>query len=266
MKRHNIYQTLFAFVLLMMVGQQLQAQEAFYVYRNDGEFNGFLYDEVIRMNYSKVDFDGVEHDDYVIQEIETLDSLYRIPLVAIDSISFQQPEMEFQSDVMRMDEAWIPYVIRVTENSITFNPSTPIALLPRQGQVVVAETFEPPFETGFSGRVNQINTSPDGIVVDVEEVLLSDIYKRLVTVGMSYSEGMEESATRGQTRVVAVNTNPGVKFPLLPISNLAVGPATISCTPTIVMKYIVCLWERNLKDYVEIRCQGRRSIVLTLNQ
>lgn len=265
MKRHIIYHALLALVLLMTVGQQLQAQEAFYVYRNDGGFNGFLYDEVIRMNFSKIDFEGIEHDDYVIQEIETPDSLYRIPLVAIDSIGFQQPEMEFQSDVMRMNEAWLPYVIRVTENSITFSPSTPIALLPRKGQVVVAEVFEPPLETGFSGRVNQISTSPDGIVCDVEEVLLSDIYKRLVTVGTSYSEGEEGNASRGQSRVMAVNTNPGVKFPLLPISNLTVGPVTVSCTPTIVMKYIVCLWEHNLKDYVEIRCHQTYDGSVSIN-
>ncbi len=70
-----------------------QAQDAFYVYRNDGDFNGFFYSEVVRMGYSKFDLDNIEHDVYVMQEIETTDSLYRIPLAAIDSIGFQQPEI-----------------------------------------------------------------------------------------------------------------------------------------------------------------------------
>lgn len=88
-----IIKGLMAFLLLTSFGQSLKAQEAFYVYRNDGDFNGFFYDQVTRMNLSKIDYDGVEHDEYVIQEILTDDSLYRIPLLVIDSIGFQQPEI-----------------------------------------------------------------------------------------------------------------------------------------------------------------------------
>ena len=118
----------------------------------------------------------------------------------------------------------------------------------------MSETFEPPFETGFSGRVSRIDTYPDSIVCAVEGVLLSDIYQRLVAVGISYSEGAEESAARAHKRVWGMNTGSGVSFPIPPIVGLQVGPVSISCTPTIIMKYIVCLWEHNLKDYVDIRC------------
>ena len=47
------------------------------------------------MGYSKFDLDSVEHDVYVVQEIETADSIYRIPLAAIDSVGFVQPEVKF---------------------------------------------------------------------------------------------------------------------------------------------------------------------------
>lgn len=57
----------------------LFAQDAFYIYRNDGDFEGFFYDQVQRIGYSKIDLEGMEHDEYVIQEVETVDSLYRIP-------------------------------------------------------------------------------------------------------------------------------------------------------------------------------------------
>lgn len=93
MKKINIYRYVLTFILMVSATQQLQAQEAFYIYRNDGNFDGFFYDQVKHMGYSKVDFEGVEHDVYVVQEIETEDSLYRIPLAAIDSIGFQQPEI-----------------------------------------------------------------------------------------------------------------------------------------------------------------------------
>lgn len=238
----------------MMPADAQTVGDAFYIYRNDGQFNAFFRDEVDSIAYSYYDADSVYYNDIVTQVIYTPDSIYRIPLAAIDSVGFVQPEKEFQSDVMRMDETWLPYIIRISENSITFSPSTPIGHLPHQGQVMVAETFESPFETGFSGRVSQIKTYPDSIVCSVEDVLLSDIYKRLVTIGMSCSEEPEENQTNAKRRIFGINTNPGVKFPLPPINDLAVGPVTVSCTPTIILKYIVCLWENNLKDYVEIRC------------
>jgi hypothetical protein len=78
----------FSLFTLSFFTSSAQAQDAFYIYRNDGDFNGFFFDQVKRMGYSKVDFEGVEHDVYVVQEIETEDTLYRIPLAAIDSIGF----------------------------------------------------------------------------------------------------------------------------------------------------------------------------------
>lgn len=255
-------------LILVTIALSSNAQtvgEAFYIYRNDGQFNAFFRDEVDSIAYSNYDADSVYYDDFVTQLVYTQDSLYRIPLAAIDSVGFVQPETVFQPDVMRMDEAWLPYVIGIAESSITFSPSTPASLLPWQGQVVVAETFESPFETGFSGRVSQIKTYPDSIVYIVEDVLLSDIYQRLVTVGISYSDEAKNRATRSQRRIWGMNTDHGVKFPLLPITDLTVGPVTISCTPTIIMKYFVCLWEHNLKDYIEIRCHQTYDGLVSIN-
>ena len=60
------------------------AQEAFYIYRNDGDFNGFFYDEVIEMRQSKIGVDSIEYDRWVTQEVVLADTIYRIPLAAID--------------------------------------------------------------------------------------------------------------------------------------------------------------------------------------
>lgn len=241
---------LLASVSLCSIGQTIG--EAFYIYRNDGQFNAFFRDEVDSIVFSHYDADSVFYNEVVMQVVYTPDSLYRIPLAAIDSIGFVQPKKEFQPDVMRMNEKWLPYVIGITEKSITFKPSTPIDLLPRKGQVMVSETFESPFETGFSGRVIRIDTYSDSIVCTVEDVLLSDIYKRLVAVGLSYSENTEEDVSSARRKIFGINTETGIRFPIPPIVNLSVGPVSISCAPVITMKYIVCLWEHNLKDYVEI--------------
>jgi len=93
----------FSLFTLSFFTSSAQAQDAFYVYRNDGDFNGFFFDQVKRMGYSKMDLDSIEHEEYVIQEIETTDSLYRIPLAAIDSIGFQQPEIRFSKKMIDID-------------------------------------------------------------------------------------------------------------------------------------------------------------------
>ena len=71
------------------------SSDAFYIYQNDGHFDGFFYDEVEKITYSRVDTAGIEWDDFVSQEIVTADSTYRIMLSAIDSVGFVQPEVKF---------------------------------------------------------------------------------------------------------------------------------------------------------------------------
>ena len=93
------------YLILLILNSQfsilnsLHAQEAFYIYQNDGHFDGFFYDEVLKMSYSKIDTAGVEYDVYVTQEIITADSTYRIMLSAIDSVGFVQPEIKYNPHV-----------------------------------------------------------------------------------------------------------------------------------------------------------------------
>ncbi|MBR1800728.1 MAG: hypothetical protein IJ767_04445 [Bacteroidaceae bacterium] len=54
----------FSFVTSMQAQESME--DAFYIYRNDGGFNGFLFSEVERMEFSKVDTAGVTQYDYVV--------------------------------------------------------------------------------------------------------------------------------------------------------------------------------------------------------
>lgn len=62
--------------------------DAMFVYRNDGQINAFLKADVDRMRYSHIGLDSLYHGEYVVQEVWTPDSIYRIPLAAIDSVCF----------------------------------------------------------------------------------------------------------------------------------------------------------------------------------
>lgn len=142
MNTRSFYKHLLAVVLMLSAVQTIQAQDAFYIYRNDGDFNGFFFDEIVRMGYSKFDLDSVEHDVFVVQEVETTDSLYRIPLAAIDSIGFQQPEILFNERVRNMDELGItPYIKSWTNGWATrlqVSKTLPAALVPKVGDVLMS--------------------------------------------------------------------------------------------------------------------------------
>ena len=157
----TMYKYILSAIFMLMAGQTLQAQEAFYIYRNDGDFNGFFYDEVKSMGYSKFDLDGIEHDVYVVQEIETEDSIYRIPLSAIDSIGFQQPEIRFSEKFHNFD------ALGILPEHIKFRTSGTIYLYLPKGyewwnlNLKKGDTFasmELPYygKIGLSGKITQV--------------------------------------------------------------------------------------------------------------
>ena len=49
-------------VAVTISGMAQNVGEAFYIYRNDGQFNAFFRDEVISMEYSYEDADGNTYD------------------------------------------------------------------------------------------------------------------------------------------------------------------------------------------------------------
>lgn len=182
-------------------GASLSAQEAFYVYRNDGDFNGFFYDQVIRMGYSKFDLDSVEHDKYVIQEIETKDSLYRIPLAAIDSIGFQQPEIILNPKLKYLGDTGLrPYVknaihhwVYNSEGQATYmtqldvDDNVPRNLLPQIGDVLVEWDEDWCKQmylsvNGFGGKVISIKPNGDYLSVLCEKLTdLSDVFIQFIS-------------------------------------------------------------------------------------
>ncbi len=187
--------------LMLMSVQLVSAQDAFYIYRNDGDFDGFFYDQVKRMGCSKIDLDGVEHNDYVVQEVETEDSLYRIPLAAIDSIGFQQPDVIFNPRLKNMDELGISEYVEyfghdAEESYVYLRADIPENLIPKVDDVIVS--FGNPIykmETelldgeddhehfGFGGKVRSI-TKVDGLWLIRTDHLrdLSDVFVQLVGV------------------------------------------------------------------------------------
>ena len=116
----------------------VNAQEAFYIYRNDGDFNGFFYDEVIEMRQSKIGVDSIEYDKWVTQEVVLEDTIYRIPLAAIDSIGFQQPEIKFNPKVRFMErDGYSQYFKYQINGAVVFRDELPADMELKVGDVLI---------------------------------------------------------------------------------------------------------------------------------
>ncbi len=136
-----------------------------YIYRNDGKFNAFTAGEVESLAYSKKDLNGVEHPDVVVQEIWTADSVYRIPLAVIDSVSVVTPEVKYAPKVKKLSPDYLPYIKSTGDMSITFSNELPHSLRVNKGDILVYEDFDHLFENGFAGRVASMNSTDTSMEV-----------------------------------------------------------------------------------------------------
>lgn len=159
-------------------GMAQNVGDALYVFRNDGEFHAFLSDEIESMEYSYEDADGNVYDEVVTQVITTPDSVYKIPLAVIDSISFVRPETIYREDAIVIPDGLLDYVIAVDGKVLTLSPSTPSSLLPKVGDKLVAFELSEKLPYGFLGQVKSITNRGSGIVLNCEYIKPEDVAKR----------------------------------------------------------------------------------------
>jgi hypothetical protein len=185
MKRiHSLFRYLVAVLLsalTVLPASAQRVQNALYIFRNDGQFHAFFYGDIDRISYSRIDTLGVEHDDYVVQEVWALDTVYRIPVSAIDSVSFVTPENKVQDDVFCPDKSISDYIIASDSVWwILLSPETPKGLIPKVGDKLLIEQSSEFIPHGFGGRVFVSEMDDDGWLVATEPTPITDIYERLV--------------------------------------------------------------------------------------
>ncbi len=164
-----ISRSIFVFILYSLsaaVFTPIKAQDAFYIYRNDGDFNGFFYDEVKEMRYSKLALDSTEQEQYVTYEVVLADTIYRIPLTAIDSIGFQQPEIRFNPKAhFLVRDGYEPYLNTVKINGCTFK-DLPSNLPIQVGDVLIGLPSDPRAETLYINTPGNLGPGSFACVVD----------------------------------------------------------------------------------------------------
>lgn len=201
-----------------------------YVYRNDGKFNAFYSAEIDSLCYSNIGLDGTRFDHPVIQEIHTIDSLYRIPLAVIDSISVKKPETILETRVKMLYPDYVPYITGSKDLTIDLSTSLPYKMNLKKGDILFYDQFDDLFENGFAGRVISISNDGD-LRVECEPVELSDVYKQFLGFGDA----------------VAVNNVPLFKSPIK--TNLDYG---LDCNFTINPILRPLIYVKDGKTYIEI--------------
>ena len=210
--------------VLSMLGIQTasaqQTQDALYIYRNDGGFNGFFFADIERIEYSKIDTLGVEQDDYVVQEVYALDTLYRIPLNAIDSVTFVTPETIYKKDVVHTTESdlW-NYVIGSDSATVLILASnTPAAMIPKAGDKIVTTKSRNFLPGGFYGQVQSVNNGASGITVNCEVPPFTDLFDQWVckaaAVGVPADENGSRTVTRSEDSYESEFPIPGYSYEL----------------------------------------------------
>ena len=133
---------LLTIILCSFFTPRLQAGNAFYVYQNTGAIDAFFTYEVDSIRYSNFDLDSVWHTTSQVQEIWTRDSIYRIPLENIDSVSFITPETVYKDDVINISDNLMDYLIRCDSMTLFFRENTPSDILPKKGDKIADEDIE----------------------------------------------------------------------------------------------------------------------------
>ena len=185
--------------LSVLISSAQTIGEAFYIYRNDGHFNAFFRDEVDSIAYSNYDADSLYYDEVVTQLVYTQDSLYRIPIAAIDSVGFVQLETIYKKDITILTNDLFDYVISAEGTILTLSSQTPASLLPTEGEKLVAVELSDVFPYGFLGKALRVYNTAEGYRVECEQIGLEEAVDQLCVTTIAVA-GEDETLARNTPR------------------------------------------------------------------
>lgn len=224
-----------------LLSSSVYADNAIYIYRNDGNFNAFFDSEIDSLSYSVVDTSGVVHPHHVTQLVHTPDSLYRIPLSAIDSIAFTERPVQYNPEVIKLAESYIPYIISSEGLTIKFS-SLPDELRIYNGDILLYEGFTDKFPDGFVGRVTNITETGSTINVQCEEVAIEEVYNQLTVISDYVLEESPETPSQYRLKQVSPKAEASLSLKLgINIPAGDVGSFSASYTGSLKVRAIITM-------------------------
>lgn len=211
MMRQIFYKVIICSCMLMACFVS-KAQNAYYFHFHDKGIQVFYTDMVDSMTVSKVDLNGIEHDDFVTQQVWMNDTVFNYALADIDSVSFVTPSTIYQPGVVKLEDGLENYVVSHDAMTITLSKDTPTKLLPKNKDKLVYLQQTELFPSGFAGEVMEVHKNSNAYIVSCAMVKLSEIFVR-------YYSTSNVPKTRAVTPNYAPNEvkwNPGkLYYPLI---------------------------------------------------
>ena len=175
--------------------------EQMYIYSNGQPLVGFLPAEIDSITYSCYDEDGIRYDDAVMQVIHTPDSIYRIPINDVDSVSFVRPSTIYKSGVIVLEGEIRQYIIDSDGFNLTLSANTPSRLVPKVGDRLATMEPDDQFPHYFAGEVRSVTTANGSIEVTCETLEFEDVVEQYANIVYAASEGDggEQSPAKAST-------------------------------------------------------------------
>lgn len=166
--------------LVAMAGMAQTIGEAFYIYRNDGQFNAFFRNEIDSIVYSNFDTDSVFCDEVVMQVVYTADSIYRIPLASVDSVAFVTPETKVNSSVFPLTAEHVAYISDADTLQFSMSINTPANLLPNVGHIVVATADCSAFPDGIIAKIERREKTASYYTYSCSLASIDDVFDQIL--------------------------------------------------------------------------------------
>lgn len=185
----------------------------------DGTFHSVPRTTIDRIEFSRTDTLGYEHQDYVSQIIilNNGDSIV-LPIADIQSFEFQTPPTKYAPGVIVIDRDGLwEHVVESVANSFVLDSSTPSKLIPTVGQKIVTLRSDNPFPSGFSGEVKTITKRSDGTTlidckyVDLTETVLEHVES---VVLHPYTDNAETPSAKSAEKSASKNPRYAMSLPL----------------------------------------------------
>lgn len=179
-----------------------------------------FYAEVDSMRVSTINLDSVQTSLPSVQEIWTPDSIYRIKIASIDSITFQTPKTVAIPEAVDLSGELASYVTgceyfgRGESDTgymlkLNLKPDTPAALIPEEGTLLFQADPSETLPNGFSGQVGRHGDISTELWCDIVEP--ETMFETLAWT--SETEFQPEQSENGPRRIMLPTLGSNLNYP-----------------------------------------------------
>ena len=190
---------------LMLICNSAMGQQAFYFYLNSKKINAFFTSEVDSIVLSMRGIDGLQYEEYCVQEIWTKDSVFRVPLAEIDSLGIDCPVVATEATEIESSSAILEGLI-VADTSYVYKYQIGFIYNDKAGEIAY----------GIGKYTPAIVLDDKKIVAKIEELKSDKDYYFIAVIninGRLYYDNIDAFKTRMRKFRTRIKKKPDTEAP-----------------------------------------------------